>query len=68
MKCSLTINSTWLENNHLGFSGIGLKSAVVFFAKNLSFPFIASCGNNVTPSCQAADSLWDLFLAKHRSN
>jgi len=22
MKCSLTINSTWLENNRLGFSGL----------------------------------------------
>src|SRR5206468_588448 len=35
MKCSLTINSTWLENNRLGFR---LKSAVAFFREK---PFIS---------------------------
>jgi len=45
MKCSLTINSTWLENNRLGFSGLDLNQQLFFFAKNLSFPFIRKRGH-----------------------
>jgi hypothetical protein len=42
----------------------GIHDVTLCYAKTLSGEG-SLCRNNVTPERQAADSLWDLFLAKH---